>query len=518
MLLSPVERWSLLPLPPQLKSQKSDRSATKRKNKWAEKLSGVFSKGKSKTWQTLKSMGVDKPVPNANESKPKPKARSWWKGKPVPKSKGKSKSKSGDKPCAAPPSESAPSHEMLPLPPVPAESQDPVPDACSSHPLIGKQVRTLGDKVPVSNMDRTGTVDAVKLVDGKFELAISDDKLAKFFAFEDQVVDVDSDSGKTRSAPVQLNYQRVDWTSCIFKQLPAEVFMIKHGSLLEASALSYAIAELKYRCPVENSRYFDPMEVAAVCNMTGDDEQLQLVKELTGVTKIWAAIRSHSPQHFTLLQSEYDSASGTWHHNYFDALKVPSASGMKVAQRFVDKLMLSGKVGDPVNSKYQCDGWSCGLRCMYWMEVSTRVARGEPERFPPFSSNLYSVRTNKFIAMFHKHGKPGGASGGASAGAGEVASVGASASASSSAAASGASSGEPSASTGRKLERRVSNREKPTSHEHAMKLAGECTKCRRRGCSECMQEYFIPRRILKQCGSNESQKSVGSAKSTKTAS
>ena len=68
MLLSPAERWGVEELPKQLKSQKSYKSKENKKSgKWAEKLGGIFQKGKSKSWQNLRELGCKKPVPNANK-------------------------------------------------------------------------------------------------------------------------------------------------------------------------------------------------------------------------------------------------------------------------------------------------------------------------------------------------------------------------------------------------------------------------------------------------------------------
>ncbi len=67
MLLSPADSWGVEGLQKQLKSEKSYKSKKKRKGKWAEKLGGIFQKGKSKSRQILRELGCEKPTPNANK-------------------------------------------------------------------------------------------------------------------------------------------------------------------------------------------------------------------------------------------------------------------------------------------------------------------------------------------------------------------------------------------------------------------------------------------------------------------
>ena len=57
----------------------------------------------------------------------------------------------------------------------------------------------------------------------------------------------------------------------------------------------------------------------------------------------------------------------------------------------------------------------------------------------------------------------------------------------------------------------------PKSYEEAVKFASSHSKRRRKGCSECMHEFFVPRRLLRgdsadSCESNVSRKSATSAK------
>ncbi len=59
------------------------------------------------------------------------------------------------------------------------------------------------------NVDRAGTVDEAKRVDGKLLMAISDGELATLCVFDDEVVDVKSDKGKTSRTPIQLNHNKV---------------------------------------------------------------------------------------------------------------------------------------------------------------------------------------------------------------------------------------------------------------------------------------------------------------------
>ncbi len=118
----------------------------------------------------------------------------------------------------------------------------------------------------------------------------------------------------------------------MWRSVTKEIFPIIFGSLLEASAISCAIAEPKYRCPVDGS--FDPMESGAVCALSENKP--------SEPSSVADCLHSDGPSHYALLECKHDGAS--WKHTYFDALKFHSENALKVAQQFVDNLLSGGVV------------------------------------------------------------------------------------------------------------------------------------------------------------------------------
>ncbi len=161
--------------------------------------------------------------------------------------------------------------------------------------MVGERVRTVTVRVPVSNMDRTGTVTAVAVRDGVFEVQIEDDKLAKSYCTESDFVKCSDDVGTVAPRSYSVIYTKLNLGSSCFEHLPVELHPVVHGHNLEASAVSCGIAELKWRCPVDYSRVFDPIEAASVIALCIEvpSEQCalaQLRSDSEGVTKIWAVL------------------------------------------------------------------------------------------------------------------------------------------------------------------------------------------------------------------------------------
>ena len=284
------------------------------------------------------------------------------------------------------------------------------------------------------------------------------------------------------------------------------MMLVKQNSMVEAQTVQYAIRELASRLPCAAVRVMTPHECSTVVCLDSEDgasgaQQLALLQsELDQYTHFFALLHSENPIHYTLLER---SPSGDGHQlRYWDSLQVPSASALKQAQCLVDKLQWGLQVPRPCNGRFQSDGWSCGLWCLQFLEEAVRKARNEPIKLAPVHIPSVLGRVNRWITAVTEA---------------LPASV-------KTASAPSASSSEPipiadkppvatvakSGSSGTaKTPRATPSDPSKISYvpdadfiaDMAAKAASVHSKCRQKGCAECMRQYFIPKKVWKQWAS-----------------
>ena len=502
MLRSPQERWALLQLPSTLKSQKSYKSASNKKCKWSRKLQHAWSSGKSQRWKAAKG----KPVPTVKGSKKSVRSEAkhsiLWKG-------AKSKKLLAVKP-------DAPVVAICDAPVEPevvvAALHDAQPVPLGDSAWVGMRVRTVCDRLPRLLWNRVWTVHSVEKVlgDGDLQLRLKDDSYADGQALASQVVDCSLDKHCVAPGPVTHDYRvfkgsvRAAVAVELYRKCGGDVMLVEQNSMVEAQTVQYAIRELMNRLPCAAVRVMTPHECSSVFCLDSEDgasgaEQLALLQsELDQYTHIFALLHSHNPKHYTLLER---SPSGDGHQlRYWDSLRNPSASALKQAQCLVDKLQWGLQVPRPCNGRFQSDGWSCGLWCVQFLDEAVRKARNEPIHLVPVHIPSVIGRVNRWITAV-KEALPASAR---------------------KASAPNASSSEPipiadigppvptvaksgSSGTAKTLRATPSDPSKISyvpdedfTLDMASAAAAVHSKCRQKGCAECMRQYFIPKKFWKQ--------------------
>ena len=290
----------------------------------------------------------------------------------------------------------------------------------------------------------------------------------------------------------------------LYKQCGGDVPLIALHSLVEAQTLQYAIRELLHRLPCAAVRVLTPHESSAICNESssgsGPEQLAVLQSELEQFSHVFALLHSDNPSHYTLLERSV-SADG-YQLRYWDPLPEPSSSAMKKAQCLVDKLQWQMPVPSPCNGRFQQDGWSCGLWCVQFLEEAVRKARNEPIHLHPVHLPTIIGRVNRWITAVTE-ALPASAK---------------------EATAPSASGSEPlpiensappvakvtksaSSGTAKSLRATPSDPSKISyvpdedfTLDMAHKAAAVHSKCRQKGCAECMRQYFVPKTFWKQWG------------------
>ena len=240
MLKSPEERWASLDLPSVVKSQKNNQEKRKTKNKWGQRLQGSWHKSRSKHWQTMSSLEKShRPVPHAkrsdkmdqdddqfeqqNQSKLSKRPRLW---KVCQKRSGGSKTGAGKKPAQQ-------------------EAWEPVEDS----EWIREQVRTVGESLPTSVLNRTWWVTAVRRskASGELQFRLTDLSCAVAYARPSEVVKVAADVECTASGPAVLHYGQFKppmgkaLAAQLCNSLGRDVQLATQGELIEQTTLSWAL-------------------------------------------------------------------------------------------------------------------------------------------------------------------------------------------------------------------------------------------------------------------------------------
>ena len=490
MLQSPKERWASLQLPSQLKSQACKKSAIRKKNKWSDKLNRTFSKGVSKQWQKQRQVTTDRPVPSSKKRKapqdaPSGGKRRYWRGVRVTRS----------------------------------SAADAGLEALADSSYLGQQVRTVDDHLQTCYLNREWTVQEVRQSKstGELHLRLVDERLAVGYATASQVVFVSEDANCTPAGPCQLNYKqfRRQQRQDVASQLSRDVEAAANGSLLLDSTLDWAVKEVECRLPTAGCLIVTSVEAAAIVNMDSQtSEQKQelalTISRLDAYSRVLVLLHSEAPMHYTLLQRVAVPGGGL-QLKYWDSLQSPSASAYRMAQQFCNQVGWGGPVPPVCNGRRQPDGWSCGLYCLHFLEEAVREHRGEPVVRTPVLLSVLTARINKFIKAVQPH-LPDSSSAGAGSTVGRsqdaVSATAVSAAAaslqdaahnavlvSSSAAAPDSDQQLPAKPVppvcGSGLGPDVSQPE--FTHEMAEAARAQCTKCRKKGCSQCMQGWFLPR-------------------------
>ena len=263
--------------------------------------------------------------------------------------------------------------------------------------------------------------------------------------------------------------------------------------------MQYAIRELMSRLPCPAVRIVTPHECSAVCLLTdadSDAEQLALLQSsLDQHSHTFAVLHSENPMHYTLLERKVSGGSNQL--RYWDPLRKPSASAMEMAQCFVDKMHWGVQVPNLCNNRFQSDGWSCGLWCVQFLEEAVRKARNEPIHLAPVSLSSITGRVNRWITAVTE-ALPASAMEASAPSASDSAPI--------------PIEGGPvpptkraSSSTAKSVRATPSEPSKIAhvpdadfTYDMAVAAASVHSKCRRKGGSECMRQFFVPKKYWSQ--------------------
>jgi hypothetical protein len=523
MLLSPKERWSSVELPDTLKSQVIKVKAGKKKSKWADRLAGTWSKSRSKHWQNVNqlSSGQERPVPHASKRKAE-------KAEPVDGDSGQLKKLrkvmwKGSRKRGVPVNPDGSSDAAALAAALPA-GWIALPDS----DWIGQSVRTVCDFLSTSVLNRTMQVRSVRqnLHSGEVELRMQDDRQSWAYCKAEQVVLTSDDSDCIAIGPSSVDYRKFipqSRAQCK-RRLPADSESLRRDRLAEAGSIAFSIAEIQQRLPATGVTIMSPLESAAVSALdmssAGDLEQVvRFHEQLSTISRLLVVLHSVGPRHYTLLQADRDEYGG-WQLVYMDSLKVPSESACNMAQTFAEKAGL-GPVPGPSNGRFQSDGWSCGLYCIHFIEESVRQFRGEPLIRTPVALSEIIARTNKFMlavqqvnfevgsdsagsvkrARLPDSGPPAAAAAASAIPPSSAPADGDPPAAETSSALPAAAADTPSsapadgdapvAATAGSAE--TLEKLKEFSFEDALAARDVHSKCRKQGCAQCMQQWFVPR-------------------------
>ena len=501
-LEGPVRQWASMELPPQLASQKSKpRRASGGTTKWGERLKLAFQKGRSREWlERLKLVGSGKPVPRiskkkrsagqldadrVDEAKSGPvlsaTVRKGKCGKSVASLKKKLKSGAVGTPASGSVS-------------------------LKDHKFVGQQVRVVGEGAAAQCMGGVYTVTEAVEQSGQVSLRLQSDRMHIRYALESQVVLVSDEVKFSPPAKAVIDYRQFNVVKRreVAKSLSRDIVPAKVKELLHSSTLQWGVAELLYRLPVLDSIAVVSVEESrAIVNMQSAIEaefkELQAVRErLNSQGLVLVLLHSESPQHYTLLRRVLP-VDGVPVITYFESLAVPSPSAISMAEKFMDRMTWTGRVPSPVNSRHQSEGWECGLYAMQFLEECMRESRGELVIRGPVKVEHIIARVNEYIRRVQPWlpvdtlvAIPVPLS------AEEVRKEAARAVERAVPVASGPvlSQGLPPIGDAPKSAVAAVDVGELTL-EQAQSSRSTCSKCRRSGCSSCMGEWFIPKKMLK---------------------
>jgi hypothetical protein len=171
---------------------------------------------------------------------------------------------------------------------------------------------------------------------------------------------------------------------------------------------------------------------------------------------ICVTVHAEAPSHYTFLFAQRHGPE--WQVQYMDPLPQPSANSLAKATTIVARLGL-GQCPAPSNRRFQADGWSCGLWCIQFMEESLRQYRNEPRHIRPVSLKDVAARVNRFIQSMND-----------------------------------ITVAVP------------APRPEPPSEftpEAARLAAQSCSKCRQKGCAQCMKQWWAPRSLYSVKGASK---------------
>ena len=224
--------------------------------------------------------------------------------------------------------------------------------------------------------------------------------------------------------------------------------------------------ELTIRLPAPAVLLLGPASVSSVAEMADGSEAqatalAQCRSEIDQAQCICAAVHADGPSHYTFLFAQRHGPD--WQVQYMGPLPQPSANSLAKATTVAAKLGL-GQCPAPSNRRFQQDGWSCGLWSIQLMEESLRQYRREPLHIQLVSLRELAARFNKFIQSMNDIAVPLPPVPAAPL---PVVPV--------------PLAGPPATSM--------------FTPEAAQLAAQSCSKCRQKGCSHCMKQWFAPRRL-----------------------
>jgi len=348
-------------------------------------------------------------------------------------------------------------------------NKEPVLDS----PWLNDTVRTVSPDLPQFMLDRTFKVTAVMRdqTTGQLELQLADvHNLSVAYCFSEQAISTSEDQGKTAPGPGSLNY-RV-FKGAARQRAREQLGSREHieqavlGQLMEAGSVFAGMLELTIRLPAPAVLLLGPASVVSVAEMADGSEAqaaalAQCRSEVDQAQCICAAVHADGPSHYTFLFAQRHGPD--WQVQYMDPLPEPSANSLAKATTVLAKLGL-GQCPAPSNRRFQQDGWSCGLWCIQFMEESLRQYRGEPLHIGPVSLRELAARLNRFIQCMNELAVPLPPVPAAPLPLVPVPSA------------------EPVATS-------------TFTFEAAVLAAQSCSKCRTKGCAQCMKQWFVPKRM-----------------------
>ena len=349
------------------------------------------------------------------------------------------------------------------------QDKEPVSDSV----WLNDTVRTVCPALTQFMLDRTFKVTGVMRVPstGQYELQLSDvSNLSVAYCFSEQVISTSNDQGKTEPGPTSLNYRI--FKGAVRRQAREQLGSREHiehvvlGHLMEAGSVFAGMLELTIRLPAPAVMLLGPASASSVADMDESNEGqavalAQCRTEVDQAQCICVTVHAEAPSRYTLLFAQRHGPD--WQVQYMDALPQPSANSLAKATTVLTKLGL-GQCPAPSNRRFQQDGWSCGLWRIQLMEESLRQYRGEPLHIKPVSLRELATRVNKFIQSINDIAVPLPPVPAAPLPAVPV-----------------PIAGPPATSE--------------FTPEDALLAAQSCSKCRQKGCTHCMKQWFAPRRL-----------------------
>ena len=237
----------------------------------------------------------------------------------------------------------------------------------------------------------------------EFTLRLQSDGMQVRYAVASAVQLLEEECKYAQSGGSTIDYRQFNTVKRreLAKSLSPDICTGVNKKMAQGSTVSWGIKEVLYRLPVVMEiEVVNPEEARGIVNISvesaADYVQLEMVRSrLQSKSAVLVLLHSESPEHYTMLSREVKAEGPV--HQYFDSLRLPSASGRDMAKDFMKRMQWNGPVPPVSNQRYQTDGWECGYWCLQFVEEFLRSLRGELVIKYPVKVNTIISRVNDFI-------------------------------------------------------------------------------------------------------------------------